>query len=69
MKRTYAAPAVLAPERFRPDQVEGLLLRRGCRVLRASFQRVEPVPVLLPERFRGGCAFGDREFDSLPERI
>jgi len=34
----------------------------------ASFQRVELVPVLLPERFRGGCAFGDREFDSLPER-
>jgi len=52
-----------------PDPVRRLLLRRGCRVLRASFQRVEPVPVLLPERFRGGCAFGDREFDSLPERI
>ena len=27
----------------------------------ASFQRVDPAPVLLPERFRGGCAFGDRK--------
>lgn len=34
----------------------------------ASFQRVDLVPVLLPERFRGGCAFGDREVDSLPEQ-
>ena len=25
----------------------------------ASFQRVVSLPVLLPERFRGGCAFGD----------
>lgn len=62
-------PLSLAPERFRNRVTRRLLLRRGCHERsRASFQRVDSAPVLLPERFRGGCAFGDRKIDSLPER-
>jgi hypothetical protein len=35
-----------------------LLLRRDSTRRPVSFQRVESLPALLPERFRGGCAFG-----------
>src|SRR5689334_18438123 len=58
------APAVLGPERFRVPPIAGgpLLLRRavlpfgsGGRLLSSVHQLVA---VLLPERFRGGCAFG-----------
>ena len=52
---TMSPPLSLAPERFRRN-TPGLLLRRGARS--ASFQRVDLLPALLPERFRGGCAFG-----------
>jgi len=52
-------PAVLKPERFRRSLTRPtLLLRWAALNLAATFQRFVTLAVLLPERFRGGCAFG-----------
>ena len=60
-QRCDHAPAVLVPESFRAPPVR----REACSFGETSptsghvsFQRLQSPPVLLPERFRGGCAFG-----------
>ena len=57
-KKSHIAPAVLGPERFRPFYKGLAPSARTTANDHPTFQRVSSVAVRLPERFRGGCAFG-----------